>query len=67
MYIEKTKTNKILIGNKFIDQIGGSVCFNIKQTRKQIRYMYNQPVYLYTLNEAHLSALTLQLKQPKSI
>lgn len=29
--------------------------------------MYNQPVYLYTLNEAHLSALTLQLKQPKSI
>lgn len=35
------------------------VSFNIKQTRKQIRYMYNQPVYLYTLNEAHLSALTL--------
>lgn len=35
--------------------------FNIKQTRKQIRYMYNQQVYLYTMNEAHLSALTLHL------
>lgn len=35
------------------------VSFNIKQTRKQIRYMYNQQVYLYTLNETHLSALTL--------
>lgn len=54
------QNTEILNGNEFIDQIVGSVCLSIfQQTRKQIRYMYNQQVYLYTLNEAHLSALTM--------